>query len=177
MRSEIVDGSRCVTYVTLACSGSSTRLPSAVLRPTGFRTLQIRRRVPAAFSIHPGAILFIEFTETLGLAAYRLAKDLHISIPRVNDLVRGKRGNDHGFRAPPTPLLRQLCAVLDRVAERLALVGRLQKQGLEQGEAAGRKQPKRMQKSRESQSDPSTKRWRLPLEQRRRLKLFAQDFV
>ena len=30
--------------------------------------------------------------EPLGLTAYRLAKELHISVPRVNDLVRGKRG-------------------------------------------------------------------------------------
>ena len=28
----------------------------------------------------------------LGLTAYRLSKDLHISTPRINDLVRGKRG-------------------------------------------------------------------------------------
>jgi antitoxin HigA-1 len=33
-----------------------------------------------------------EFTEPLGWTAYRLAKELYISIPRVNDLVRGKRG-------------------------------------------------------------------------------------
>jgi addiction module HigA family antidote len=49
-------------------------------------------KIPAAFSIHPGEILLSEFMEPLGLTAYRLAKDLHISIPRVNDLVRGKRG-------------------------------------------------------------------------------------
>jgi addiction module HigA family antidote len=30
--------------------------------------------------------------EPLGLSAYRLAKELHISAPRVNDLVRCKRG-------------------------------------------------------------------------------------
>jgi len=30
--------------------------------------------------------------EPLGRTAYRLAKDLHISIPRVNDLVRDERG-------------------------------------------------------------------------------------
>jgi addiction module HigA family antidote len=30
--------------------------------------------------------------EPLGLTAYRLAKELHISAPRVNDLVRDKRG-------------------------------------------------------------------------------------
>jgi len=63
-----------------------------VLRPTGFRALQTSRRVPAAFSIHPGAILLTEFMEPLGRTAYRLAKDLHISIPRVNDLVRDERG-------------------------------------------------------------------------------------
>jgi addiction module HigA family antidote len=48
--------------------------------------------IPFAFSIHPGEILLTEFMEPLGLTAYRLAKDLHISAPRVNDLVRGKRG-------------------------------------------------------------------------------------
>ena len=47
---------------------------------------------PFAFSIHPGEILRTEFMEPLGLTAYRPAKDLHISVPRVNDLVRGKRG-------------------------------------------------------------------------------------
>ena len=30
--------------------------------------------------------------EPLGLSAYQLSKDLHISAPRVNDLVRCKRG-------------------------------------------------------------------------------------
>jgi addiction module HigA family antidote len=48
--------------------------------------------IPFAFSIHPGEILHTEFMEPLGITAYRLAKDLHISAPRVNDLVRGKRG-------------------------------------------------------------------------------------
>ena len=48
--------------------------------------------VPFAFSIHPGEILRTEFMEPLGLTAYRLAKELHISAPRVNDIVLGKRG-------------------------------------------------------------------------------------
>ncbi len=48
--------------------------------------------IPFGFSIHPGEILHTEFMEPLGLTAYRLAKDLHISVPRINDLVRGKRG-------------------------------------------------------------------------------------
>jgi antitoxin HigA-1 len=49
------------------------------------------KRIPFAFSIHPGEILKTEFMEPLGLSSYRLAKDLHISAPRVNDLVRSKR--------------------------------------------------------------------------------------
>ena len=48
--------------------------------------------IPFAFSIHPGEILLTEFMEPIGLSAYRLAKDLRISAPRVNDLVRGRRG-------------------------------------------------------------------------------------
>ena len=48
--------------------------------------------IPFAFSIHPGEILRTEFMEPFGLTPYRLAKELHISAPRVNDLVRGKRG-------------------------------------------------------------------------------------
>jgi addiction module HigA family antidote len=48
------------------------------------------KRVPGA--IHPGEILLSEFLEPLGITAYRLAKDLHVSLPRVNDIVKGKRG-------------------------------------------------------------------------------------
>lgn len=41
--------------------------------------------------IHPGEILLTEFMEPLGLAAYRLAKDLAVPAPRLGDIVRGKR--------------------------------------------------------------------------------------
>jgi len=43
------------------------------------------------FAVHPGEILHSEFMEPLGLTAYRLAKELHVPLPRVNDIVRGKR--------------------------------------------------------------------------------------
>jgi addiction module HigA family antidote len=43
------------------------------------------------FAIHPGEILREEFMKPLGLTAYKRAKDLHISIPRVNDIVREQR--------------------------------------------------------------------------------------
>jgi addiction module HigA family antidote len=50
------------------------------------------KKIPFAYSIHPGEILKTEFMEPLGLSSYRLAKDLHVSAPRVNDIVLGKRG-------------------------------------------------------------------------------------
>lgn len=49
------------------------------------------KKIPFGYSIHPGDILKTEFMEPLGLSSYRLAKELRVSAPRVNDLVRGKR--------------------------------------------------------------------------------------
>ena len=43
------------------------------------------------FAIHPGDILLTEFMEPLELSAYRLAKELQVPLPRVYDIVRGKR--------------------------------------------------------------------------------------
>jgi addiction module HigA family antidote len=47
--------------------------------------------MPKTFAIHPGDILLTEFMEPLGLTAYRLAKELQVPLPRINDVVRGKR--------------------------------------------------------------------------------------
>ncbi len=47
-----------------------------------------RRKV---FAIHPGEILREEFMRPLGLSSYRLAKELHLPIPRVNEIVREER--------------------------------------------------------------------------------------
>jgi addiction module HigA family antidote len=44
-----------------------------------------------AFAIHPGEILLTEFMEPMGLTAYRLAKELGVPLPRVYDIVKGKR--------------------------------------------------------------------------------------
>lgn len=41
---------------------------------------------------HPGAILREEFIEGLGLSAYRVAKAIHVPLPRLNDIVKEKRG-------------------------------------------------------------------------------------
>jgi addiction module HigA family antidote len=43
------------------------------------------------FAIHPGEILFTEFMEPMGLTSYRLAKELGVPLPRVYDIVKGKR--------------------------------------------------------------------------------------
>jgi addiction module HigA family antidote len=43
------------------------------------------------FAIHPGDILKSEFMEPMGLTSYRLAKELDVPVPRVNDIVLGKR--------------------------------------------------------------------------------------
>jgi addiction module HigA family antidote len=48
-------------------------------------------QVKPTFAIHPGEILLKEFLEPMGLTRYRLAKDLHVSLPRVNEIVHGKR--------------------------------------------------------------------------------------
>ena len=47
--------------------------------------------MPAAFALHPGDILKTEFMEPLGLSAYRVAKEIGVPAPRINDIVLGKR--------------------------------------------------------------------------------------
>ena len=43
------------------------------------------------FAIHPGEILREEFMKPMGLSSYRLAKELRLPIPRVNEIVREER--------------------------------------------------------------------------------------
>ena len=43
------------------------------------------------FAIHSGDILFSEFMEPMALTSYRVAKELGVSLPRVYDIVKGKR--------------------------------------------------------------------------------------
>lgn len=48
-------------------------------------------RLKSVFAIHPGEILLKEFLEPMGLTRYRLAKDIHVTLPRVNEIVNGRR--------------------------------------------------------------------------------------
>ena len=44
-----------------------------------------------AWAIHPGEILREEFMRPLGLSSYALARDLHIPVPRLHDIVLERR--------------------------------------------------------------------------------------
>jgi addiction module HigA family antidote len=52
---------------------------------------QATPQIKSVFAVHPGEILLKEFLEPMGLTRYRLAKELHVSLPRINDIVHGKR--------------------------------------------------------------------------------------
>jgi addiction module HigA family antidote len=54
--------------------------------------MAIRNENPPRWAVHPGEILREEFLEPMGISAYRLAVELHVSPPTVNDIVREKRG-------------------------------------------------------------------------------------
>jgi len=41
--------------------------------------------------VHPGEILQLEFLEPFGLSQYRLAKEIHVSPRRINEIVKGTR--------------------------------------------------------------------------------------
>jgi addiction module HigA family antidote len=43
------------------------------------------------FAVHPGEILLTEFMEPLGLTAYRLAKEIGVTLPRAHEIVHGRR--------------------------------------------------------------------------------------
>jgi len=54
--------------------------------------VSIKNEGPAGWAVHPGEILREEFLEPMGISAYRLAVELRVSPPTVNDIVREKRG-------------------------------------------------------------------------------------
>ena len=53
--------------------------------------MAIVRRGNPKWRIHPGEILREEYLKPLSLSATALAKELHVSVPTVNDIVRGRR--------------------------------------------------------------------------------------
>jgi len=56
------------------------------------KIVSVKNDGPAGWAVHPGEILREEFLEPMGISAYRLAVELHVSPPTVNDIVRERRG-------------------------------------------------------------------------------------
>ena len=54
--------------------------------------MSIKNENAAGWAVHPGEILREEFLEPMGISAYKLSVELHVSPPTVNDIVREKRG-------------------------------------------------------------------------------------
>ena len=42
--------------------------------------------------VHPGEVLAEDFLAPMGISQYRLAKELHVSLRRINEIVLGRRG-------------------------------------------------------------------------------------
>lgn len=51
-----------------------------------------RARLKPLAPAHPGEIIRLDFLIPNGITAYRVAKDLEITLPRLNDILLGKRG-------------------------------------------------------------------------------------
>jgi addiction module HigA family antidote len=54
--------------------------------------MSIKNENSPRWAVHPGEILREEFLGPMGISAYRLAVELHVSPPTVNDIIREKRG-------------------------------------------------------------------------------------
>src|SRR5579863_5866228 len=54
--------------------------------------MSIKNEHASRWAVHPGEILREELLEPMGISAYRLAVELHVSPPTVNDIVRAKGG-------------------------------------------------------------------------------------
>ena len=54
--------------------------------------MSIARRDTPNWRVHPGEILREEFLKPMKMSVYKLAKELHVPAPRVNDIVLQKRG-------------------------------------------------------------------------------------
>lgn len=74
---------------------SKSRTTIRALRPTGERARRrlAGRRLPRVLPpTHPGEMLLEEFLRPLGISQSAFALRLGISFPRLNEIIRGKRG-------------------------------------------------------------------------------------
>jgi antitoxin HigA-1 len=54
--------------------------------------MSYERRHGPGWAVHPGEILREEFMKPRKITAYRLARALHLPVPRINDIVLERRG-------------------------------------------------------------------------------------
>jgi antitoxin HigA-1 len=54
--------------------------------------MSVERRGTPNWKVHPGEVLREEFLKPLKMTPYALAKRLHVTVPRVNDIVLERRG-------------------------------------------------------------------------------------
>ena len=54
--------------------------------------MSIARKGTPTWRIHPGEILKQEFLRPIKMSVYQMAKELHVPVPRINDIVLQKRG-------------------------------------------------------------------------------------
>jgi antitoxin HigA-1 len=73
-------------------SQTTTERRSAPRRATDKDQLVARRLPSARPPTHPGEMLLEEFLKPLGVSQSALAIQLNVSFPRLNEIVRGKRG-------------------------------------------------------------------------------------
>src|ERR1700684_4408679 len=56
------------------------------------KNVSIKNESQAGWAVHPGEILREGFLAPMNISAYRMAVELHVSPPTINDIVREKRG-------------------------------------------------------------------------------------
>jgi antitoxin HigA-1 len=57
--------------------------------------------------VHPGEVLLQDFLKPLGMSANALAKALRVPAPRINDVVRGRRGRERGYSHETRTIFRR----------------------------------------------------------------------
>ena len=73
-------------------SQTTTKLRSATRTTTAQEKLVTRRLPSERPPTHPGEMLLEEFLKPLGVSQSAFAIQLNVSFPRLNEIVRGKRG-------------------------------------------------------------------------------------
>ena len=80
----------------LATCGLKIRLPREAIQRTNKMSDERKAKSPnkkkeRTWTLHPGEILREEYLKPMHITPYRLAHELHVPVPRINDIVLEKR--------------------------------------------------------------------------------------